>query len=167
MVEAVFHYFKAERRESLIWIGIGVVSVLLTFYFLLTKSHPFYNGLAYVLITIGLIQLVHGISAFKKVNLNMVGVDYFIQKDLNSIKTNEIPRMELEMRYLTIYSWIEMGCIVLGLFLFLFCQPLTLGKGIGMGLLIQASVLLILDYFAEQRGKVYLNFLKSLFHQQQ
>ena len=71
------------------------------------------------------------------------------------------------MRHLTIYSWIEMGCIVLGLLLFLFCQPLTLGKGIGMGLLIQASVLLILDYFAEQRGKVYLNLLKSLFHQQQ
>jgi hypothetical protein len=166
MVEAVFHYFKAEKKESLFWIGIGVVSVLLTFYFLLIKSHPYYNGLAYVLITIGVIQLVHGISAFKKGNLNMVSVDYFVQKDLDSIKSKEIPRMEVEMKHLTIYSWIEMGCIILGLLLFLFCRPFTLGKGIGMGLLIQASVLLILDYFAEQRGKEYLNFLKSLFHQQ-
>jgi len=166
MVEAVFHYFKAEKKESLFWIGIGVVSVLLTFYFLLIKSHPYYNGLAYVLITIGVIQLVHGISAFKKGNLNMVSVDYFVQKDLDSIKSKEIPRMEVEMKHLTIYSWIEMGCIVLGLLLFLFCRPHTLGKGIGLGLLIQSSVLLILDYFAEQRGKVYLNFLKSLFHQQ-
>ena len=114
MVEAVFHYFKAEKKESLFWIGIGVVSVLLTFYFLLIKSHPYYNGLAYVLITIGVIQLVHGISAFKKGNLNMVSVDYFVQKDLDSIKSKEIPRMEVEMKHLTIYSWIEMGCIILG-----------------------------------------------------
>lgn len=165
MVEAVFHYFKAEKKESLFWIVIGVVSVLLTFYFLLTKNHPYYNGLAYVLIAIGLIQLVHGISIFKKGNMNLVSVDYFIQKDIESIKSKEIPRMEVEMKYLKIYSWIEMGCIILGLLLFLFCNPHTLGKGIGLGLLIQASILLILDYFAEQRGKVYLNFLKSLFHQ--
>lgn len=32
MVDAVFHYFKVKKRESLFWIGIGVISLLLTFF---------------------------------------------------------------------------------------------------------------------------------------
>jgi hypothetical protein len=35
-------------------------------------------------------------------------------------------------------------------------------KGLGLGLAIQASFMLLLDYFAESRGKVYLDYLQSL-----
>jgi hypothetical protein len=39
---------------------------------------------------------------------------------------------------------------------------MTIWKGIGLGLFIQASFMLLLDFFAENRGKTYLEFLYTL-----
>jgi hypothetical protein len=52
--------------------------------------------------------------------------------------------------------------VVMGIALFLYFQPMTLWKGIGLGLAIQSSFMLFLDYFAESRGKVYLDYLQTL-----
>jgi hypothetical protein len=35
-------------------------------------------------------------------------------------------------------------------------------NGIGLGLFIQSSVVLLLDFFAERRGEVYLAYLKTI-----
>ena len=35
-------------------------------------------------------------------------------------------------------------------------------NGIGLGLFIQTSVVLLLDFFAERRGEVYLAYLKTI-----
>jgi hypothetical protein len=42
-----------------------------------------------------------------------------------------------------------------------FRQNLLL-NGIGLGLFIQSSVVLLLDFFAERRGEVYLAYLKTI-----
>jgi hypothetical protein len=39
---------------------------------------------------------------------------------------------------------------------------MTLLKGIGIGLAIQASFMLLLDYFAEDRGEIYFDFLQGI-----
>jgi hypothetical protein len=46
--------------------------------------------------------------------------------------------------------------------MFLYFEPNTLWKGVGLGLAIQASFMLLLDFFAESRGKTYLEFLQQL-----
>ncbi len=164
MVYSVFDYFKAEKKHSVYCIVLGLISVMLTIIFL-AQSEPFYNGVAYSLVAVGVIQLVIGVNIYLRSDLDSVGVDHFMHKDFNFIKDQEIPRMELQIKNLIVYSYVEIGCIALGLLLWLYCNPLTLSKGVGIGLVIQSSVMLVIDFLAEQRGKIYLNFLKSLLKQ--
>jgi hypothetical protein len=66
------------------------------------------------------------------------------------------------MKNFNTYKWVEIGLLIIGLCMFLYFSPISLLKGLGLGLLIQSSFMLILDFFAESRGKEYLEFLKSL-----
>ena len=110
----------------------------------------------------GLVQLVVGITVYMRCDLDTVRVSHFIEKEIKSINDYEIPRMELVMKNFLIYSWAEIALIAVGVVLFLFFESKSFGNGVGMGLIIQSSITLVLDYLAEKRGKVYLNYLMSL-----
>ena len=165
MIDSVLYYFKAEKKASIYCIVVGLFSIALTIYFLL-KGQPFYNGLSYALISVGLIQLIAGATIYFRSDMDVARVDYFIQKDFDIIKEKEIPRMDFQLKNLAIYRKVEIIFFVLGLMLWFSCKSLTLGKGIGIGLTIQSLIMFIFDYLAEQRGKVYFNFLKSIMIQQ-
>ncbi|WP_298224097.1 hypothetical protein [Flavobacterium sp.] len=165
MVDSVYHYFKAEKKDSAYCIFMGLFSLVLMVYFL-AKGTPFYNGISYAFAAIGVIQLVVGGMVYLRSDMDIVSISYFIQKDFDMIKDKEIPRMEMHVKNLALYFKAEIGCIALGLMLWFFCPSLSLGKGIGIGLVIQSSMMCFLDYLAEQRGKVYLDFLKSLLKQE-
>jgi hypothetical protein len=66
------------------------------------------------------------------------------------------------MKNFVLYRRIEIALIISGIILYFYFQPKTFWKGIGLGLSVQSSFMLLLDYFAESRGKVYLMFLQSL-----
>jgi len=52
--------------------------------------------------------------------------------------------------------------IIVGIILmYVFRQNLLL-NGFALGLFIQSSVVLLLDFFAELRGEVYLSYLKTI-----
>jgi hypothetical protein len=48
----------------------------------------------------------------------------------------------------------------------IFCKvqstEISFVEGVGLGLAIQASFMLLLDYLAEARGKIYLDYLQSI-----
>ncbi len=162
-MESVTQYFMAEKKESVYFVAIGFLMCMLSLFYLFIKKEPYYNGISYAFVSIGLIQLVVGMSIFLRSDIDNVRVNYSIQKDLIAIKKEEIPRMKTVMTNFVIYRWVEIALIFISLFLIFFFASKTIGKGIGIGLLIQSSIMLLLDYFAEQRGKIYLDFLTSLF----
>jgi hypothetical protein len=67
--------------------------------------------------------------------------------------------MEGVLKIFVLYRWIEIALIAIGIALFFYFNPMIFWKGFGMGLAIQSSLMLVLDLFAESRGKVYLHFL--------
>jgi multidrug transporter EmrE-like cation transporter len=160
-MEQITKYFNAEKAESLLFILVGIVTVLLSVYFLLKVRQPLYNGIAYSFIAIALIQLTVGSSVYFRSPKDIVRVNNIVQTDKSKIQTEEIPRMKTVMKNFVLYRWIEMALMVIGLLMFLFLEPQTLAKGIGLGLFIQSSFMLLLDYFAENRGKTYLDFLEN------
>jgi hypothetical protein len=162
-MEPVTHYFEYEKKESVFFVVIGFLACLISFYYLIIKHEPYFNGISYAFISIGLIQLVVGTSIYLKSDIDSVRINHYIQKELDIIKEQEIPRMKMVMKNFVIYRWVEITLIVVGFFLVYYFTAKTIGKGIGLGLLIQSSIMLFLDYFAEKRGKIYLNFLNSLF----
>lgn len=155
-------YFTAEKYESILFVMTGVIAISFAVYFLVRLRQPFFNGVAYPLMVIALIQIAVGSSVYFRSPKDTARVNEMFQNEKARINTGEIPRMEQVMRNFEIYRWVELALLVAGAILFFSFQPMTFWKGTGLGLFIQAGFMLLLDFFAESRGKVYLEFLRSL-----
>jgi MFS superfamily sulfate permease-like transporter len=155
-------YFNAEKYESVIFVLVGIIAISVAIYFFIKLKQPFYNGMSYPLIGVALIQIIVGTSVYIRSPKDISRVNEIIQTDQSRIQTEEIPRMVTVMKNFNTYKWVEIALLVIGLSMFLYFPKMSLLKGIGLGLLIQSSFMLLLDFFAESRGKEYLEFLKSL-----
>jgi hypothetical protein len=161
-MEQISKYFNAEKNESLLFVVVGLVAILLSAYFFIKIKQPFYSGMAYPLILIALVQLTVGGSVYFRSPKDIARVNQIMQTEVAKIQTEEIPRVELIMKKFVLYRWFEIACMLVGMLMFFYFQPLTMLKGLGLGLAIQASFMLLLDYFAESRGKVYLDYLQGI-----
>jgi tRNA uridine 5-carbamoylmethylation protein Kti12 len=93
-MEQITKYFNAEKYESLLFILVGVVTISFATYFLIKLKRPFYNGIAYPLIAIALIQLTVGCSVYFRSPKDIERVIEIIQSNKTKIQTEEISRME-------------------------------------------------------------------------
>jgi uncharacterized membrane protein YiaA len=120
--------------------------------------------MAIPLLMIGLIQLTVGISVYNRSPKDIERVTYFINYKPEKIQTEELPRMEKVMKNFTIYKWIEIILIIGALVLFIafYSSPQTYWKGLALGLLIQAGVMLSLDVLAEKKGQTYKEKLQEI-----
>jgi hypothetical protein len=89
-------------------------------------------------------------------------VETYLSEKTEMIQTEEIPRMEKVMRNFILFRYTEITLIFLGVILMYGARQNSLWNGIGVGLFIQSSTVLLLDFFAERRGEVYLEYLKSM-----
>ena len=92
---------------------------------------------------------------------DILSVNQTVKTDKPKIQTEEITRMTTVMKNFTIYRSVEIALILIVIIVF-FPQPMTTWKGVGLGLFIQPSFMLLLDFFAESRGKTYLEYLQAL-----
>ena len=70
--------------------------------------------------------------------------------------------MEKVLSNFVIYRYVEIALIILGIVLMYSSMNDTFWRGIGLGLFIQACIVLCLDFFAERRGHIYLEYLNQL-----
>jgi hypothetical protein len=155
-------YFYAEKYESIFFVLVGILAITFAAYFLIKIKQPFYNGVAYPLIAVAFIQIAVGSSVYIRSPKDIARVKEIVATNTSKIKTQEIPRMQVVMKNFIIYRWVEIVLLVAGIIMFLYFQSSTFYKGFGLGLFIQASFLLLLDYFAERRGAIYLEYLQTL-----
>jgi hypothetical protein len=94
--------------------------------------------------------------------LRFLQVETYLSEKTEMIQTEEIPRMEKVMRNFILFRYTEITLIFLGVILMYGARQNSLWNGIGVGLFIQSSTVLLLDFFAERRGEVYLEYLKSM-----
>ena len=164
----IYKYFIAEKQESLVFLIVGVVAVLLAvvcWFFI--KSNPiFFKGAVIPLLAIGLIQMVVGYSVYSRTDKQKADIAYNIgMEPVNYVKQTELPRMKTVMKNFVIYRWVEIAFIITGLvliFLFKSNPDKSFWCGFGIALAIQAIIMLGADYFAEKRGKLYVNELEKI-----
>lgn len=161
-MESISKYFQAEKKESLFFILAGLLAIGMAAYFLLKAKPAFYTGMSYPLVGIALIELVVGVSVFLRSPKDIERVQHMLQYNKPKIASEEIPRMELVMKKFKRYKQIEIALMITGLALFLYFPAGHILAGTGLGLLLQAGLMLLLDFFAEQRGEAYLAFLQSI-----
>ena len=161
-MEQITKYFNAEKQESLLFILVGIAAIAFASYFLIKNKPSFYKGMAYPLIAIALVQITVGTSVYFRSPKDIMRVNEIVKTDRTRIQSEEIPRMEAVARNFEVYRWVEIGLLAVGIVLFFYFQPMTVWKGVGLGISIQAGFMLLLDFFAESRGKEYLEFLRTL-----
>lgn len=155
-------YFAAERAESLLFLGIGLVALFTAGWFWFEHAAgSFYRGMAVPLAGVGLIQLVVGVAVFFRTPADVRRVEGYWREAPDKLRSEEIPRMQEVMRNFVTYRWMEITLSLAGLILILLVRQVTFWKGVGAGLFLQAGIMLLLDFFAERRGQRYLEALEE------
>ena len=164
-LSAMRTYFGAEKSESLLFIIAGLAALGLSAYWLLQVRQSFYNGWSYALIAVALIQLTVGGIVYVRSDKDAARVAQMAASEPGRIASEEIPRMEAVMKNFVMYRRIEIALMVTGIVLLICCPAGSSWRGLGLGLLIQAGLMLGLDAFAEARGRQYLNALGMVVQQ--
>lgn len=157
-------YFFAEKQESLFFLIIGLIAILLAIsvYFFLKSN--FYKGAAIPLLVIGLIQVVVGYTVYSRSDKQRIDNVYAFDMNPWKLKNGELQRMKTVNRNFIIYRWIEIALTITGIAL-VFCfrgeNEKSFWLGLGIALTVQAAIMLRADYFAEKRAKVYMEQLKT------
>jgi len=164
----IYKYFIAEKQESLLFLIIGIIAIILAivFWFFIKTNPSFFKGAAIPLLAIGIIQSVVGFTVYTRSDKQKTGIAYNIGiEPVSYVQQVELPRMEKVMKNFTIYRWVEIAFILTGLVLILLYRAnpdKTFWYGLGIALAIQAALMLGADYFAEKRGVLYQQNLEQV-----
>jgi uncharacterized membrane protein YbhN (UPF0104 family) len=157
-------YFIAEKQESLLFVFIGIVAVILSLAFFFFLKTNFYKGAAIPLLLIGLLLGIVGFNVYQRSDEDRKRNVYAYDMNPSQLKNKELPRMKTVMRNFIIYRYTELFLLVAGAALFFYFKTnaaKTFWSGLGLALAIMALLALAADYFAEKRGKVYTDGLAS------
>ena len=155
----VVKYFTGEKTESYLFIILGIISLLTAAYLILAMKTTFWKGVSIPFLLVAILELSVGFTLVKRSPEDIARVKTFITKEPLKIKTDEIPRMKKVMRNFLLFRYFEVALIFLGIILMYSSLKDTFWRGLGLGLFLQASIVLSLDFFAERRGHIYENYL--------
>ena len=157
-------YFIAEKQESLIFLGIGIVALILAFVFFFYFKTNLHKGIAVPLALVGLILGTVGFTIYKRSDAQRIDNVYAYDMDPSKLKDKELPRMKKVMKSFVVYRYVEIFLFLVGAGLYIyFLRDINhdFWRGFGLALAIMALIALCADYFAEKRGYVYFNKLES------
>ncbi|MEY2901338.1 MAG: hypothetical protein RLY89_444 [Bacteroidota bacterium] len=157
-------YFLAEKNESLLFMAIGFLAIVLAVLGWLYFKTSFWKGASIPFLAIALIQLIVGYTVYSRSDEQRVDMVYSLDMNPDQITNVELPRMEVVNRNFVIYRWVEIFLLLLGMGLYVYFRentPQEFWKGVGFALCLQALFMLGADYFAEQRAHDYTEAIRS------
>jgi hypothetical protein len=159
MEAAMLDYFAAEKGESLIFLLAGVLATIVSV--LLWRSASEYRAMAYPLIAIGLIQIAVGGAIYARTDRQVDGLRAELARDAAAYRAAELPRMAKVSAGFKLYKAIELALLAAGIALTFAFKSRPALYAVGIGLILQSSVMLVLDLFAERRADRYVAALEQ------
>jgi hypothetical protein len=157
---AIVTYFTAEKRESLLFLLVGLAAIAASV--VLWRTGSPYRGMAYPLVAIALIQIVVGGTVYFRMDAQVATLHRQLASDPPAYVAAELPRMEKVRKSFTVYKAIEIALLGLGLAgFFLLRDRQTLYAG-SLGLILQSAMMLALDLVAERRADIYMDQIRRL-----
>jgi len=156
----MLRYFTEEKAESSLFVLVGVVAIALSVW--LWRTGSAYRGMVYPLMGVALIQLVVGGTVFLRTDGQLSALSAQLASAPAAYQAAEVARMEVVMRSFQLYKVLELALFAVGVALtYVFRQRETL-YAVGLGLVLQSSLMLVADLFAEKRGDIYLAQVRAL-----
>ncbi|MEI6226227.1 MAG: hypothetical protein WCS72_15900 [Deltaproteobacteria bacterium] len=160
MREAMLTYFHAEKQEALLFLLAGAGALVASG--LLLRGDGPWRSMAWPLTAVAVIQVVVGLTVFLRTDAQVAGLAARLAGDPEAFRSEELARMARVMWSFRLYEGIELLLFAGGVALTAFFPGRQSIYAIGVGLLIQASFMLVLDLFAAQRGRVYVDAVARL-----
>ncbi|MFN3999422.1 DUF6992 family protein [Algoriphagus sp.] len=160
-MDNIIKYFSGEKLQCSIGILIGLMGLGLSVYFIYLNKVVF-KGVAFAFIPLSILLLVICVGIVIRTPKDVKRVGTYYEIEPSKMQTEELPRMEKVMKIFPVAKMVEIGFIIVGIFLVLVFMKNDLLKGIGIGLIIQGVMLFGFDHFAESRAKIYFEFLNSI-----
>jgi hypothetical protein len=160
MQGALVRYFAAEKQESLLFVAAGAVALLAAA--LLLRGGGPYRAMAWPLLAVAVIQLAVGGSVFLRTESQVATLEARLAADPTGFRTEETQRMRRVMAGFRLYKAVEIALLAAGIALALAFPRREGPYAAGIGLVVQAALMLVLDLFAEKRGRDYLEAVARL-----
>jgi hypothetical protein len=160
MLPFILKYFRAEKDAGFYILIVGAVIIALGAWLWWSGSR--YRAMAIPLIAIAIIEVIVGSVIYTRSDkqIDTQTEQYYTDREAYAIA--ETARMEQVMSGFQIYKWIEISLMVVGAGLAIVYRKRPSFVGVGVGLLIQAAIMLGFDIFAAQRAQVYLDALHRI-----
>jgi len=157
---ALVRYFSTERAESVVFLFCAAAAAAASAGLVALRS-PF-RAMAWPLLAVGLVQLVVGGTILLRTPGQRARLLRQLHASPAAYRSEETARMVRVQRSFVLYKRIEIGLLALGLALASIDAYGRTLYAIGMGLILEAGLMLALDLRAERRGARYLQTVKSL-----
>lgn len=162
MAGATHTYFRAEKREGVVFMGAGMLA-LTTAASLALSGKPFGLGMSIPLGAVGLIELAAGLVVFTRTDAQTARLDAQRAASPAAFRDAELPRMRRVNTEFAALAVTELVFILAGGALagYGFVEHREVFQGVGLGLGIQGAVMLTLDMVAADRARTYTHALAS------
>jgi hypothetical protein len=118
--------------------------------------------MAWPLVVLAVFQVVVGLAVALRTPGQVASIEQGLRTSPAATVSAETQRMSTINRNFRIVRVAEVAFIVLGLLLAVFFPHPGTWAAVGLGLLVEAAVLLAFDAFAHQRALVYTQWLRGL-----
>lgn len=159
LATALTTYFSAEKQAMLPIIVIGLVATVAAVWLYLGAGAL--RGMAIPLGLIGVLELGIGVAVYARTDGQVAALTEEHGTDARAMVTTESIRMATVMSTFTIIKVVEVALIALGAGLAWSLQRSDFWFAFGVGLVMQATVMLVFDLFAERRAGPYVAALRS------
>jgi hypothetical protein len=159
-VPELLAYFAAERAGGFVLAAIGAAAIVLAAF--LWRRGGGYKAMLWPLVAIGLVEVVVGLGVALRTPAQVEALSRGMLQERSATVRAESERMARVNRSFAVLEVVEVALLGIGLMLaWLLPRPGT-WSSVGMGLALQAAVLLVFDHFAAERAAAYTRWLQSL-----
>jgi hypothetical protein len=159
MEAAMTRYFAAERAEGALFLGCAIAAAVVSAALVAFPSP--YRAMAWPLGVVGLVQIVVGGTVFLRTPGQVARLTGQLRSSPSAYQAAEATRMRRVQRGFALYKRIEIGLLAIGLALASIEGYGRTLYAVGMGLMLEAGLMLFLDLRAERRGHRYLEMVKT------
>jgi hypothetical protein len=147
-------YFGAEKLGALLFVVVGGLAIAAALLLLRWRSRL--RGMAIPLIAVALLQLAVGATVYLRSDAQAARLQQQAGAAPAEFKRAETARMKTVIANFELYRRIQIGLLALGMALVVLLRNREFGFAFGLGLVLQAALLLALDHFAAARAHDYL-----------
>jgi len=152
-------YFTAERQGGFVLVALALLSFGFAAFLWFARST--FLAMAWPLVILGAFQIVVGLTVALRTPGQVASLQQGFRAAPAATASAETQRMSRVNRNFRIVKAVEVVVIVVGLLLAVLLPHPSTWAAVGLGLLVEAAVLLAFDAFAHQRALVYTQWLQS------